>query len=169
MTLRQTLLNPCWVLGCQKLSAPGWLANSTPILFHFACGVHHLLAWLESQGSSQFPSVMWSARRGEAAAAAGRGMWEKRRGSLLQDQDTKSPSVPHHLGSPGPLCENVRVDQAVRGPRRAREGSPYVAGSWWPGGSCVRPLVVFWAFSLPCRAPAQAQWPCGWASRWGLF
>lgn len=97
MAWRQTLLNHRWVLDCQKPSAPGWLANSTPILFHFPCGIDCPLSSLESQERSKFPSVMWSGRKGEVAAPEGRegvAMWEKLRALFSRTRTQKAPLFP---------------------------------------------------------------------------
>lgn len=161
MMLRQTLLNPRRVLGCQKPSAPGWLANSTPILFRFACGVHHLLAWLESRGSSQFPSVMWSARRGEAAAAVGRGHVGKAKGLSSPRPGHKKPFCSPPPGLTRPVMwehEGWPGSQRTQESQRREFLCGWFLVGWWelceaagsflgtqpaPQGSCTSTMAMW--------------------------
>lgn len=95
---------------------------------------------------------MWRGRRGGAVATEGGGMWERLRGSLPLDWDTKGPSVPDHLCSPCWLCENQTED-----PGGSEKGVPL-----WPVGSCVRLLVIFRALSMLHGAPrtsTMVTWP----------
>lgn len=125
MTLRETLLNHRRVPGCQKPPAPGWLANSTPILLGFFFHVESTvlcLCWRAKTALNPSCDVAWSERR---SCGHGRGGYVGKAKGLSSLR----------LGHKRPLCSRPPVLTMLvmwepdRGPRRVREGSSSVA-SW---------------------------------------
>lgn len=128
MTPRQTLLNHRRALGCQKPSAPGRLANSTPILLCFMrTRLSSVFAGAPRELQIPVCGVAWEERAGSCSQPTGAGCVGKLRGSLLEGQDTNGPLFPTTWAQ---QARRVRR----RGPTRQPEG-PAVAGKaapLWP-------------------------------------
>lgn len=93
---------------------------------------------------------MWRGREGEATAREG-GICGKSQGALFSKSRTqKAPLFPTTWAHQARYVRRRELT-GQPGPRRAREGSSYVAVPGASGGgvgNCVRPLVIFRALSM---------------------
>lgn len=114
---------------------------------------------------------MWRGREGEATAREG-GICGKSQGALFSKSRTqKAPLFPTTWAH---QARYVRRRELTRqpGPRRAREGSSYVAvpgARGWGGGELCEATGNFPGTQYAPWCHSQKQCPRGWGARWALF
>lgn len=169
MTPRQTLLNHRRALGCQKPSAPGRLANSTPILLCFMrTRLSSVFAGAPRELQILVCGVAWEERAGSCSQPTGAGCVGKLRGSLLEGQDTNGPLFPTTWAQ---QARRVRRRGPTRQPEARRwQGRQLLCGQFLvPGGNGTRPPVIFRAGSMPRGATHTSTVATWLGARWALF